>query len=95
MEILMIKFACSVSASEKTLLDAVALVEFGEITGIDVLSGKQNIPVKLTDKQQALISHMRDGHEHIDRLIVHAGEPMQIENEFTLHGFKCIRKLRL
>ena len=91
----MLKSAYTISIPEKSLISAVVALEYGEIVNIDVKQATPNLLVKLSEKQVALIAFVRDGHPHIDKLIVHAGDPMQVEENLQLQGFKCTRKLRL
>ena len=91
----MLKSAHIVTAPEKALIDAIEALRYGEIVDLDVENTGPNVAAKLTEKQAALISFLRAGHSHIDRLIVHESDPMQVENDLELNGYKCIRKLRL
>jgi hypothetical protein len=85
----------TVSVSENSLLDAMKALRFGEIKEVDVANGTPRIDRMLTVKQVALIEFIRDGNRHIDKLVVHEGEPMQVETRMNVKGFQCIRKIRM
>ena len=85
----------TVSVSENSLLDAMKELKFGEMKDVNVDDGMPRIDRALTEKQVALVNFIRDGNQHIDKLVVHEGEPMQVETYMNVKGFHCVRKIRM
>jgi hypothetical protein len=84
------------SHTEAELIGAISDLMYGEITGVHVPDDERiSTEVLVTEKQKALIDAIRDGISTIEKIVVHEGEPMQIEYIQSINGFRCIRKFRL
>ena len=89
----MLKSAHIVTAPEKALIDAIEALRYGEIVDLDVENTGPN--VAQVDRKASGTNRFSPGwsHSHIDRLIVHESDPMQVENDLQLNGYKCIESL--
>jgi hypothetical protein len=84
-----------VTASEAAILDAAAVVKFGELLDVEINHEGPKIPRRLTAVQIAFIKALRDeGLTKLDTIIVHNGTPSQIEIYGTALDIKYKRKIR-
>jgi hypothetical protein len=81
---------------EASILDAAALVKFGELVNVEVDSkAKPTVSRRLTDVQIAFIKVLRnEGVTRLDSIIVHNGVPSQIEIYGMHKTIQYKRKIR-
>ncbi len=93
----MVRSDCfTVSPEEADLIEAMALVGYGEMYGVNVPAGGGefiewgNLPQATRD----LILYIRSGFPYIDVLTVHKGMPAFAEFDGEIRGFHCRKKVR-
>ena len=84
-----------ISPYEADLIEAMRLMQFGEMFGVDVpADGGQFIEMHLPQATHDLLLYIRSGVQHIDVLTVHHGQPVQAETDSKILGFRCRRKVK-
>lgn len=89
---------CTVSVPEtiKNLLRTTREIRYGELFGVDLdmRGSRETIFVSLAEKD--LIRMITDeGIVYIDVLTVHQGDPVIVEMDQELNGFRCRKKVKL
>ena len=83
--------------AEQDLLAAVSDTKFGEVQDaeviVDPISPKELL--MLTEAQIVLVEYIRDGHPRLDRIIVHDGQPVEVEVRSLIRKFKSVQMKRL
>jgi len=77
-----------VTTDEARLLDLAAYIKFGEISDVDLLAKNRDVPRELTPTQERFLALIRaETLAHLDRIVVHEGDPATIELNGNRHGF--------
>ncbi len=92
----MLKSNYIVSIPEMRLIDAIETLGYGELVDVEIPDAQIGPCLKmLTEKQASLLDKIRNGHRHFDKIIVHQGEPTEVQNALEVQGYTGVRKLRL
>jgi hypothetical protein len=94
----MLRYSLKVSHAEKALILASRAVRFGELFGVELNEVAGELPsewIEASANETDLLQQIRAGNTHIDVLTVHQGEPVLIENDLILNGFRCRKKTKL
>jgi hypothetical protein len=84
-----------VSPGEADLLEAISLVEYGEMFGVEIEQGEgQWIETEISPAMRDLLLYIRSGVQHIDVLTVHCGQPTQAETDSIIFGFRCRKRIK-
>lgn len=84
------------SEGEKDLIDALNLMEYGELRNIEIDLGEPMYPTRLTQAQSKLITEViRVGHQNIGFIKVHQKDPQFLDIPFEYKGFRGTRLIRL
>jgi hypothetical protein len=82
------------SDEEKQLLDAIRDVNYGEIYGVEIISGNPKHHVQVSANAQDLIEAIRDGQNSISVLTIHQGEPVMAETDYKRGRLHCRKKTK-
>jgi hypothetical protein len=84
-----------VSPGEADLLEAISVLEFGEMFGVEIRQGEgQWIETEISQEMHALPLYTRTGIQYIDVLTVYRGQPVQAETDSILFGFRCRKSMK-
>ena len=77
-----------VTPDEARLLDLAVYIKFGEISDVDLLAKNRDVCRELTPGQERFLALIRaEQIAHLDRIVVHEGDPATIELNGNRHGF--------
>lgn len=79
---------------EENLIDAIHEMRFGELYGVEIPADGERLHKLLSPAEQELIYFIRAGHQYIDILTVHNGQPTLAEIDCKIRGFRTRRKVR-
>lgn len=83
----------SIPSHAADLIEAIRLLKFGEMFGVDVDMQSPLLLMSLTEKERSLVNLLEDG-SYIDVLTVHQGEPWLAEQDQKIGGFNCRKKIK-
>jgi hypothetical protein len=70
-------------------------VRFGEMFGVEIPSSEPYLDYHgASQTEQDLIFVIRSGIQYIDVLTVHNGQPVTIELDQEINGFRCRKKIK-
>ncbi len=83
-----------ITEREDELIEALHELCFGELYGVEILEEGDHLLRLLSQAEQELIYFIRAGHQYIDILTVHNGQPILAEVDFKIRGFRVRRRVR-
>ena len=81
--------------TEAAILMAAQEIQFGELLQVVIEDSDERVPMTLTSPQKAFVETLRrQGIRYLDSIVVHNGNPQQIEVEGAFGSIQYRRKIR-
>ena len=81
--------------TEAAILMAAQEIQFGELLQVVIEDSDELVPMTLTGPQKAFVETLRkQGIRYLDSIVVHNGNPQQIEVEGAFGSIQYRRKIR-
>jgi hypothetical protein len=86
----------NITQAEEEVIKACTVCLYGELQNVQIDDGPQSVSRELSPGQEKFIDLLRDkGITFADTIVVHNGQPMQLEVEGTSGNIKYRQKLRI
>jgi hypothetical protein len=86
----------NITQAEEEVIKACTACLYGELQNVQIDDGPQSVSRELSPGQEKFVSLLRDrGIAFADAIVVHNGQPMQLEVKGTFGQIRFVQKLRI